>query len=245
MSTHESGSLYRSGRRFRLRRTHGLGPVRLSSSEPSLAQRRWLLPGALGVLVVGVLAGGVLAALGLPFGGGATAAPAHPAGTPLPGLVTGPSPLPEQSASSASPSPSAGASGRQVLPAVGALYTASSRCLDVENSDNGAWALAADCAGSDQQRWRLNRGSSDQYVITNAATGKCLAAENSSRDDGARVLQSDCRDGAEQRWLVRGETGAFALANVNSGMCAAVEADGEVRQHACGEDAGQRWSAQV
>jgi hypothetical protein len=245
MNTHESGSLYRSGRRFGLRRTHTLGPVRLSSSEPSLTQRRWLLPCALGVLVAGVLAGGVLAALGLPFGGGATAAPAHPAGTPLPGLVTGPSPLPEQSTSSASPSPSAGASGRQVLPAVGALYTASSQCLDVDNSDNGAWALVADCTGLDQQRWRLNRGNSDQYVITNAATGKCLAAENGSRDDGARILQSDCRDGAEQRWLVRGETDAFALANVNSGMCAAVEADGKLRQHACGEDAGQRWSAQV
>jgi hypothetical protein len=205
------------------------------------------MPGALGVLAVGVLAGGVLSVLGLPFGGGATAAPAHPANIPLPGLVTGPSPLPEESASSASPSPSAGPSagpsGSQVVPTVGALHIASTQCLDVDDSDNGAWTLAADCAGSDRQHWQLNRGVSDQYVITNVATGKCLAAENGSRDDGAGIVQSDCRDGAEQRWLVRAETDTFALANVNSGMCAAVEGDGKVRQHACGADAGQRWSA--
>jgi hypothetical protein len=247
VNTRESGSLYRSGRRFGLRRRLALGPVRLSSSEVPPAQPRWLLPGALGVLVVGVLAGGVLALLGLPFGGGATASPAHPADTPLPGLVIGASPPPEQSAPSAPPSalpsPSAGPSESQVMPAVGALHIASTQCLDVDDSDNGAWTLAADCAGTDRQRWQLNRGVSDQYVIINVATGKCLAAENGSRDDGAGIVQSDCRDGAEQRWLVRAETDTFALANVNSGMCAAVEGDGKVRQRACGADAGQRWSA--
>jgi hypothetical protein len=245
VNTRESGSLYRGGRRFGLHRMAALGPVRLSSSAGTLAQRRWLLPGALGVLVVGVLAGGFLAALGLPFGNRATAAPAHATDTPLPGLVTGASPLPEQSASSASPSPSAGSPEGRTLPAVGALHTASSQCLDVGNSDDGGWALVVDCAGSDQQHWQLNRGTSDQYVITNVATGKCLAAENGSRDDGARILQSDCHEGAEQRWLVRWDTDAFALANVNSGRCAAVEGDGRLRQRACGADAGQHWSAQV
>jgi hypothetical protein len=234
------------------------------SPEESLAQRRWLLPGALGVLVVGVLAGGVLAALGLPFGGNATAAPAHRVETTLPGLATGPSPLPEQPAppspsplpeqpappspsplpeQPAAPSPSAGAPEIQVMPPVGALHAASSACLDVDNSGDDGWALATECVGSDQQRWQLNRGTSDQYVITGAATGKCLATENGSRDDGARILQSDCRGGAEQRWLIHGETDGFTLANVDSGMCAAVEGDGKLRQRACGTDISQRWSA--
>jgi hypothetical protein len=214
----------------------------VSASEVRLAQRRWLLPGALGVLVVGVLAGTALAALGLPFSSGATAAPARPAQSPLPGQVTGPSSLPERSAA---PGPSADAPGVPVMPPVGTLYAAASQCLDVDNPGNGAWALAADCAGPDQQRWQLARGTSDQYVITNAATGKCLAVENASRDDGARVVQADCRDGAEQRWLVRWQTDTFKLANVNSGMCAAVESAGRLRQRACGADDSQRWSVRA
>jgi hypothetical protein len=205
------------------------------------------LPTALVFLVVGVIAGGALGAFGLVFrdGGGTTITPAHAdetrPGTPLPGLAGGPSPLPEQSASNASPSPSDGQSQDAALPQVARLSTASAQCLDVEHRDAGAEALAAECTESDQQRWQLNRGTSDQYVIASVSTGKCLAVENASRDDGARILQSDCRDAAEQRWLARLDGNTFALANVNSGMCAAVEGDGRLRQHPCGEDPGQRW----
>jgi hypothetical protein len=154
-------------------------------------------------------------------------------------MVTGPSPLPGQSAS---PGQSTGAPGAQALPPVARLSTASGQCLDVEHRDSGAWALTAECGDSDQQRWQLNRGTSDQYVVTSVSTGKCLTAENGSRDDGARILQVDCRDSAEQRWLVRWADDTFALANVNSGMCAAVEGDGRLRQRPCGDDPGQRWS---
>jgi hypothetical protein len=183
-----------------------------------------------------------VAVLGLPSGGGATAAPGHAGDTPLPGLVTGASPLPEQPESSVTPSESADASGRQVLPPVGALQTASSQCLDIEKTDNGAWAMAADCGGSDQQRWQLTRTSNDQYLVVNLATGECLDAEKASRDDGARILQWTCHDGNNQHWLVRGDPNTFALINVNSGMCATVEGDGKVRQHPCRAHASQRWS---
>jgi hypothetical protein len=244
VETRESGTVYGGGRRSGLLRIRLPRPATTPSSQLPLAQRPWLLPGALGVLVVGLVAGTVLATFGLPFGSGPTPAPAHPAETPLPGLVGGSSPLPAHPSSSASPGgPSA--SPNQVVPPLGVLRTASGQCLDVEKRDNDAWTLTAGCnSDSDQQRWQLKRASNDQYVIGNLSTDGCLDVEDASRDDGARILQRTCHDADNQRWLVRWEPAGFTLANVNSGMCATVEGDGKLRQRTCGVDTNQRWLAQ-
>jgi hypothetical protein len=195
-----------------------------------------------GVLVVGAVAGAVLAGLGLPLGQGAQAAPAHPAGsalpgTALPGTVTSPS-IPADPSPSPSPGPA--------LPPAGTLHNASSRCLDLEKPDNGGWATTTGCDGSDRQRWQLHRAAgTDQYTIVNLAGDGCLDVENASRDDNARIVTWTCHDADNQRWLARGEGDTFTLANVYSGMCATAGDDGKLRQHACRADNGQRWTAEV
>ncbi|MGC9667717.1 RICIN domain-containing protein [Planosporangium sp. 12N6] len=126
---------------------------------------------------------------------------------------------------------------------MGALYTGSGRCLDLENPDNGGWAVTTDCNGSDRQQWRLTRGPDDQYMVVNLAGSGCLDVENASHDDGARIVQWTCHDADNQRWVVRPDMDTFTLVNAYSGMCATVEGDGKLRQRTCGTDPAQRLRA--
>jgi hypothetical protein len=202
-----------------------------------------LLPVAIGVLVLGLVAGGVMAAFALPSG--QSTAGAAKAAAPLPGDVPDPaSPTPTQQSTPAAPAaPSAPATPSQLIPTAGTLQTASSQCLDIEDADNGALAVQADCNGSPQQRWQLTAGDGSQYLIVNTATGECLDVENASTDDGARILQWTCHNGDNQRWLVRWQGDSFALVSVKSGKCAAVEDDDKLKQRDCADADSQRWTA--
>jgi Ricin-type beta-trefoil lectin domain len=219
-----------------------------------LAQRQWLLPAAVAVLVLGVLAGGVMAAFG--FSAGGSGGKSHRAAPLLPGEVNDPQqnqpavPAPTDSGAdpSASPTPTAGATPSatpsQVIPPVGTLHTASSQCLTMDKNDQGARPQEAACDSSARQRWQLSQLSADTYLITNQASGQCLDVNDASKDNGAKIQQWGCHKGANQQWKVVWQGDGFALMSVNSGRCAAIE-DGKPKQRDCAGDSAQRWTVEA
>jgi hypothetical protein len=210
-----------------------------------LAQKRWLLPAAIGVLVAGLLAGGVMAAFALPSGG-AKATPT--AARPLPGDLTDPSQPPAQTPT-ADPTPTPTAAPTtppsHVVPPTSTLRTASSQCLTVDGNDDRARTHAATCDGSIPQRWLLNPLRADTYMIVDTASGKCLDVNGASKDDGAQIQLYTCNGTNAQQWTVAWQGNAFALVSVNSGKCAAIEGDGGTKQRDCRDDTSQRWTVQA
>jgi hypothetical protein len=217
-----------------------------------LSERRWLLPVSVGVLVTGLLVGGVMAAFAPPSSGGPKTGALATNRAPLPGELAGPAPLAEQSASTeASPSDSPSPSDAPTdppspqVPPVGTLHTASGRCLEVENKDNGARTRERDCNGAPEQRWMFTPAGPDgQYLLINQSSGKCLDVNDRSKDDGAVIQQWDCNNGDNQKWFVRWQADAFALVSVNSGRCANVE-DDQLKQRDCRDVDSQRWKVQA
>jgi hypothetical protein len=231
---------------------YGIPPTRTSqiyggpAGPVPLAQRRWLLPAALAVLVAGLLAGGIMAAFGLTSGGGSHTP--RRAAAPLPGELDNPT-APATTAPTGQPTgqPSAdptASAASQVIPPVGTLHTASGQCLTVSDKDAGTRPKQDDCDGSAKQRWQLTALATDTYLIVNQASGKCLDVNDESKDDGAKIQQWDCHQSANQQWKVVWQGGSFSLVSVNSGRCAAIE-DDKTRQRACDGGADQRWTVEA
>jgi hypothetical protein len=217
-----------------------------------LAQRRWLLPGALAVLVAGLLAGVVMAAFGLSSG---SSAARRGAPAPLPGELDNPPPPTasaaptDQATDQPSATPTANATptasaGSQAIPSVGTLHTASGQCLTVSDANAGTRPKQDDCDGSAQQRWQFTALAADTYLIVNQASGKCLDVNDASKDDGAKIQQWDCHQGPNQQWKVQWQDGSFALVSVNSGRCVAIE-DDKTKQRDCDNGGDQRWTVQA
>jgi hypothetical protein len=210
-----------------------------------LAEKRWLLPAATGVLVAGLLAGGVMATFALSSGDTETT---PSAARPRPAAITDPSQPPAQTPTAdPTPTPTAAPTTppRRIVPSAGALRTTSSQCLTVDGNDDGGRTHAAPCDGSAPQRWLLSPVSADTYLIAGTASGKCLDVADISKDDGAGIHQWTCHMGPNQQWKVVWHGDAFALVSVNSGKCAAIEGDGGTKQRDCRDDAGQRWTVQA
>jgi len=231
---------------------YGIPPTRTSqiyggpAGPVPLAQRRWLFPTALAVLVAGLLAGGIMAAFGLTSGGGSPAP--RRAAAPLPGELDNPT-APASAAPTGQPSdqPSAdptASAGSQVIPPVATLHTASGQCLTVSDKDAGTRPKQDNCDGSAQQRWQLTAIAADTYLIVNQASGKCLDVNDESKDDGAKIQQWDCHQSANQRWKVVWQGSSFSLVSVNSGRCAAIE-DDKTRQRDCDGGADQLWTVEA
>jgi hypothetical protein len=210
-----------------------------AGAKPALADHRWLLPGAVGVLVVGVVAGCVMGGLALVPTSDRAASGPNPIAT-RPTIPADPA-APE----TAPPTPSATPSqpARQQVPSIGVLR-GGDRCLEMDKDDNARRARMSGCSGDDDQRWQFRSVGGDQYQLINAATGKCLDVKGRSKDDGATIQQFACRNQENQKWALR-PTGsdAFALVGVGSGKCADVEDDGDVKQRDCDNGASQRWQA--
>jgi uncharacterized membrane protein len=226
-------------------RIHGAQVYGGPAGHVPLAQKRWLLPAAIGVLVAGLLAGGVMAAFALPSGDAKTTPNAT---RPLPGDITDPSQPPAQPpAADPTPTPTAAPTrpARQVVPPAGTLRTASSQCLTVDGNNDRARTHAATCDGSTPQRWLLSPLRAGTYLIVDAASGKCLDVNEASKDDGAQIQLYTCNGTNAQQWTVAWQGNAFALVSVNSGKCAAIEGDGGTKQRGCRDDASQRWTVQA
>jgi hypothetical protein len=220
-----------------------------STGPVPIAQRRWLLPVAAGVLAAGVIAGSVMAAFALPFGGDARSATVA---SRLPGQIGDTSPLPPSPTVAASPSddptpadPTPTPTANPVVPASGTLHTASAQCLTFAGNDNGTPAEAAACTDDPHQRWALAPLAADTYFIVNAATGKCLDVDQVSKDDGAAIHEWDCHRGPNQQWKIVWVADRFAMVSVNSAKCAAVDDDGKATQRDCADSDAQRWTVQA
>jgi hypothetical protein len=208
----------------------------------ALADRRWLLPGALGVLVAGVVAGSVMGAFALvPTGGGGHGSSS--AAQPLPGTnPAAPTGDPGATPSQPTSQPPSPAGGRQP-PAAGFLRNGDG-CLRIDKEDNATRTRVDGCAGGDEERWQFRSLGGDEYQVSNARTGRCLDVKGRSDDNGAVIQQFTCHDQENQRWRVgRRDGDTFSLVSVGSGKCADVEDDGDVKQRDCDDSPGQRWTA--
>lgn len=218
------------------------GGGRSARARVPLADRRWLLPGALGVFVVGVIAGCVMGGQALvspsPAGPTPTVAPQNPGDSGVAGTAS--APASPTISPSVEPTPSAPPS--QQVPATGVLRSAGTgQCVDAENKD-GAAARLTGCGDAGSQRWRLTPASEGSYFVVNEAAGKCLDVAKRSREDRAPIQVWGCNQGPNQRWTITWQgPETFALVSVNSGKCAA-RSGGKIEQRACGEAESQRWA---
>ncbi|MET9315349.1 RICIN domain-containing protein [Kribbella sp. NPDC003505] len=96
----------------------------------------------------------------------------------------------------------------------------------------------------------------DEWIITNAHSGDCLAIPAGSRVDGTGSIQWTCgtnpKDGRlgieDQRWWVRYDSylGGYQIVNVKSGKCLAIPAGNttpgiQAIQWTCASAVDQRW----
>jgi hypothetical protein len=205
-----------------------------------LADRRWLLPGALGVLVVGVLAGSVMAAFALVPSGGTRQRPSSAAQSPQP-LPGAGAATPTSDASPTPGQPPSQPAGQ--VPPTGFLRNGD-RCLRVDKDDNATKTRVDGCSGSDEERWQFRSAGGDAYQLVNARTGRCLDVKGRSDGNGAVIQQFTCHDQDNQKWRINREDGdTFSLVAAGSGKCADVEDDGDVKQRDCDNGPGQRWTA--
>ncbi|MEU8516551.1 hypothetical protein AB0C76_33950 [Kitasatospora sp. NPDC048722] len=128
--------------------------------------------------------------------------------------------------------PTARASGDE--PVDGGTYVISSTvdrsCLGAEFARPalGTPTVTTACQGLLSQRWQLRR-SADGYLLANAATGRCLAAD---------LTATDC--GTAARFTVSPVPGGRALAT--AGRCLTPHHDGPVRARPCTPRPAQSWT---
>lgn len=206
----------------------------------------WVLAG-LGVLMVGVLTGIVLAfqALGdsAPIGVTRAAASAEPT---APAPVSS-RPAPTSAAPSTAPPSSAPPQPTQFGQVRG---QGSNLCLDVQPDQPGAGGLlmVLPCVpGTPSQRWQRTPTG----MMVNGATGLCLTVAGAVPDDNARVQQEACADAPHQRWsMFLDADGTATFGAQHSGRCLDVTAGGTapgtpVQQFGCNGSPAQRWFLQA
>ena len=204
---------------------------------------------ALGVLIVGVLTGIVLALQALGASEDQVATPvaaSGPPGSPLPAS------RPPASSANAEPSPSSPPSSSP--PSAGSQQVAgvqgqgSGLCLDVQPDQPtaGGLLLLAPCAHTPSQRWQVRADG----MVVNGATGLCLTVAGAATTDSARVQQEACQGAAHQQWrLFVGPDGSVTFGAVHSGKCLDVTGGGTapgtpVQQFTCNDTPAQRWLLQ-
>jgi hypothetical protein len=202
---------------------------------------------ALGMLVLGVLTGIVLAFQAL----GASDDPvvatsvvaSGPPFPPVPASRPPSSPAPEPS----SPPPSSAAPA-QPQQFAGVQGQGSGLCLDVQPDQPtaGGLLLLAPCARTPSQRWQLRADGS----VVNGATGLCLTVAGAATTDNGRVQQEPCQGAAHQQWRVFvGADGSATFGAAHSGKCLDVAGGGTapgtpVQQFTCNDTPAQRWILQ-
>jgi hypothetical protein len=212
-------------------------PRPATQTKVPLANRRWLLPGAVGVLAAGVIAGCVMGGLALiPSGGGAANRPAAQPTQQQPPIDPAPTP-------SAPPTGDASQAPTLEVPAAGSLRNGA-RCLEMPKDDNATRARMTDCSGARKQTWQFKTIGGDVYQLINRDTGKCLDVKGRSKDDGVVIQQFSCHDDENQKWRIRWHSvDTFALVGIGSDKCADVEDDGDVKQRGCADKDSQFWTA--
>lgn len=197
----------------------------------------WLIPAALGVLVVCVL----FATTMLIWRGGApakAAVPVLPTNAPASGVSLAPS--------AAQPTAAHPPAGAGVV-----IHSVNSNglCVDVRDGDNptGAALVQQPCSGAPRQTWREQPGANGAVTLVNAASGLCIDVNGASNDDGARVQQWTCNGADNQLWkLVDAGNGTVSLVSVHSGKCLdtpdrKTDPGTKLQQFHCNGTVAQQW----
>ncbi|GLK78527.1 RICIN domain-containing protein [Methylopila turkensis] len=123
----------------------------------------------------------------------------------------------------------------------------SGMCVEIPrgNAEPGIWAVQYPCKDLREQRWTLTRAKSD-YVIRNAASGRCLEIIDASTQDGHSVNQAVCDGSRKQVFRAEPIESWVRLVTVG-GLCvdlrdASIDDGGLLIQRPCGGASSQKWT---
>ncbi|WP_203898036.1 RICIN domain-containing protein [Virgisporangium aliadipatigenens] len=201
-----------------------------------------------GVLVLGLFVGGVLALQAL-----SGPAPKTALDDVSPSSAAAPSSAPSAPASSAARPSSAAPSRSSAAPVdpnapqqLGAIKgSASGLCVDLapgQPGPGGAAAIAA-CGGAPAQRWFLTPAG----ALVNVANGQCLGVAGGAGHDGAPIVLEPCAQSPAQQWrFAASPDGRIAFQVVHSGKCLDVVNEGTapgtpLQQFTCNGRTNQSW----
>ncbi len=130
------------------------------------------------------------------------------------------------------------------------LVKHSEMCLDVPPGGDALQQYY--CHGHSNQRWSFLQiapaldSSGPAYLISSAASGRCLGVEDDSLDVHAQIREADCTGAPSQRWHVANFSDGFELSNQNSGQCmdvwnAELSIQTQLQQFPCHEGSNQRF----
>jgi hypothetical protein len=119
-------------------------------------------------------------------------------------------------------------------------HAASSRCMDLPNSDtaNGTYLQLWDCSGKSNQQWTLT--DSNQLTVL----GRCLDVPGHSTTAGVQLQIYACSGGANQQWRVNADG---SIVGVQSGLCLDAKDNGtangtRIQLWTCTGSNNQKWS---
>lgn len=139
--------------------------------------------------------------------------------------------------------------------AAGVFYLrnyATTRCLTVRGSADGAPAVQYDCLGYRDQKWVISdytnpSGAYSYSVLRNLNSGLCLSFKGTDTHYGAPAFQYHCHGGADQRWIRKlNIRGGYTYRNWQTGNCLSVQGannvpDAPAFQYWCHEGDDQVW----
>ncbi|KAJ3002755.1 hypothetical protein HKX48_002121 [Thoreauomyces humboldtii] len=122
--------------------------------------------------------------------------------------------------------------------------TSPSWCLDIQNlgTANGTPLQGYPCnAGDLAEGWWIQMVQSNNMVLRNPSTNKCVAIQDASQDDGAQAIITDC-DGSQPNQLINWPNPAGDLSFVHSNKCLDVDVNTrKMQQWTCQGTPNQKW----
>jgi hypothetical protein len=81
------------------------------------------------------------------------------------------------------------------------------------------------CVAQSNENWRFERGTTNDLLIRNQSSGKCLTVLSGSHSSGAFIVQYTCTTvNKNGQWSTTNTlAGGYSIMNSNSGLCMAVE----------------------
>jgi cytochrome c len=103
----------------------------------------------------------------------------------------------------------------------------SGKCVDDPNfaTGNNVGMDQWTCVSQTNENWRFERGSSNDLLIRNQSSGKCLTVLGGSTASGALIVQYTCTTANKNGQWGTTDTlaGGYDIMNAHSGLCITVE----------------------
>ena len=102
----------------------------------------------------------------------------------------------------------------------------SGKCIDDPNfaTGNNVTMDQWTCVSQSNENWRFERGSTNDLLIRNQSSGKCLTVLGGSTASGAAIVQYTCTTVNKNGQWETTDTiaGGYTIMNAHSGLCIAV-----------------------